>query len=168
MRVFTELFIDELRILVADQDYEIDFYYYAAGDPDGSPDHGYVMACTQLGEHAFVYGTGNTPEEALVELQSMVMLYYEVAIDDFRDLSKCHKRYVDEIKWWMDHWRYTKVYVPDEVADLDTTDYERWEEWNRKYDHEHVKYLVTGEYKPAERKKIYVSAGGRKTKLDWI
>lgn len=168
MRVFTELFIDELRILVADKNYEIDFYTYEAGDSEGFPDHGFTFACTQLDEHAFIYGLGNTPEEALVELQSMVILFYEVALDDSKDLTACTTLYVEQIRWWLDHWRYSKMYVPDEVADLDETDYERWEEWHRRYDPEHIKYMLTGDYEPEDKNVTHTSAGGRKTKLDWI
>lgn len=170
MRVFTELFIDELRILVADQDYEVDTHIYPAGDPEGDKDHQFVFCEVQFGEYANAYGVGNTPEEALADLQSVVMLTYEVCTDDVRnaDFESFSPQYQKEARWWAEHWTYTKIYVPDHVADLDETDWERWEEWYRKYDPEHIKYEVTGEYTPKEENVTYTAAGGRKTKLSWI
>jgi hypothetical protein len=169
MRVFTELFIDELRILVADRDYDIDIYTYEAGDPEGSNEHPYVFASTTLSKHNWVYGIGGTAEEALQDLQEVVIMLYEVAMEDLENnLEHCHQSYIEQIKWWANHWRLTTIYVPDEVADLEPSSHERWEEWYRKYDPEHIKYMVTGEYEPEEENVTYTSAGGRKTKLSWI
>jgi predicted RNase H-like HicB family nuclease len=170
MRVFTELYIDELRILVADKDYKVDTYIYPAGDPDGDKDHQFVFCTIQFDGYANAYGIGETPEEALEDLQSVVMLMYEVAIDDLKtlDLESFCPSYQEQAEWWAKRWTYTKIYVPDEFADLDETDWERWEEWYRRYDPEHIKFEVTGEYTPKEENGNYTSASGRKTKLSWI
>jgi hypothetical protein len=168
MRVFTELYIDELRILVADRDYEIDVCYYKAGDPEGDPHHDFIFVSTTLSEFAHVYGVGNTYEEAISDLQSVVMIYYEMAMEDLENLDECHPYQQEAIKWWMDHWRYTKMYVPDEVADLEMSSHERWEEWHRKYDPEHIKYMITGDYEEEDENVTYTSTGGRKTKISWI
>lgn len=170
MRVFTELYIDELRILVADKDYEVDTYIYPAGDPDGDKDHQYVFCTIQFGEYANAYGVGETPEEALADLQSVVILTYEVSMDDARtaNLESYNKYYQEEVKWWAEHWTFAVVYVPDEFADLDEKDWERWEQWFRKYDPAHIKFELTGEHTPKEENVTYTSAGGRKTKLSWI
>ena len=170
LRVFTELFIDELRVLVADKNYEVDTYIYPAGDPEGDKDHQFVLCTIQFDKYTNAYGIGETPEEALLDLQSVVMRMYEVAVEDARtaDLESYSSFYQEEVRWWSEHWVYTKMYVPDQVADLDETDWERWEEWYRRYDPEHIKYEVTGEYTLKEEHDTYTSASGRKTKLSWI
>ena len=169
MRVFTELFIDELRILVADKDYDVDVEVYPAGHPEGYPDHGFVFASAQLSNYLHVYGLGQTAEEALRELQSFVISMYELCMEDLPHIDNLDGKYQQEVYWWCDHWSYTKTYVPDRVADVEMSSHERWEEWQRRFEPSHIRFLVTDEFDDEEEEDAtYTRKSGRKTKLTWL
>jgi hypothetical protein len=134
MRVFTELFVDELRVLVADEDYEVIVEEIQAGHPYGNPNHGYFYAETHLHNYQYVYGVGNTPEQALQELATNVIMYYELAMQDVSSGGTFPESYQEQLDWWLEHWFYILDYVPDEMADLNMSTHEHWEEWSRKYE----------------------------------
>ena len=60
------------------------------------------------------------------------------------------------------------MYVPDRVADLEMSSHERWEEWQRRFEPSHIKFLITDEYDEEEEDVTHTRRSGRKTKLSWI
>jgi hypothetical protein len=151
MKAFMHLYMDELLVLLSKVEIELDFEdYNDPKDPytniNGEPGYGVTA---QVGP-AFMYGWGRTPEKAFEDFSIILIDIYEMYKEDADkvggELWSAYTFYRDSVIWWMDNFHLIKISVPDGFEDMDDRMWEIWEEWYRKYDPDHIPFMLDSDY----------------------
>jgi hypothetical protein len=148
MKIFSEIYMDELYVLISKTDIEVEI-----DDSDCNPKHPWFspngdsryLAYANVNGH-FIYGDGISPAEATHDFGHMLIFMDEIIREDAEHTDYCNETYQASIEWWLNNFHYMKLEVPAGFEDMAEQNWERWEEWSRKYDKDHIPFMLDTNY----------------------